>query len=503
MIRTAQGLALAPWHLALLALSLIYGLSVRNQVTVFSNDVMLPVNMWDQVIRFALDPYYLSYCLVPIWLFSTCTAISRDFSWPSLIRLGSYRMWLFKSSLHALPRMSPLLLIWLVATFTTAFGLPLSADWSRASGAASPMNQVLGIVSAQGPAPILALALQIALVGIAFLCCHVLLAAVYLMVPRQFSVYTAAAVIYLGQIFSFRRPIEAAPFLDLANFLMLHRSLEAYQPVVLVFLPLAAVILLCFGLAGYKDRRQLLQLRRRRPAALLVYAALCVLGPAYAGIFKLQGSVDAPLDVLFVAFYGVSAAGFEWNLYMYHSIVFLGFAYLFLLALDNELKARIYYVVLRHGSTMKWLSRFLTPFAGWSMLLLGVLFIGALLSWTMGRSGTNSPGIEPNIGLLLYQFFVNGTLQLLCYILLFFLVGWLSGQSMAGLFALAGLLVAGLPSVNVYRVLPAALNSLGYVELGGGELLRITGVLILYIICLLTAAFLIVKKPKLFFNRKV
>jgi hypothetical protein len=503
MIRTARGQAPAPWHLALLALSLFYGLSVRNQVALLSHDLMLPVNMWDQVISFALDPYYLSYCLVPIWLFSTCNAVSRDFSWPALIRLGSYRSWLFKSALDALPRMALLLLIWLAASFTTAFGLPVSTGWSPASGAVSPMNQVLGIVSAQGPAPMLALALQIALIGMAFLCCHVLLAAVYLLVPRQFSVYMAAAVIYLGQVFSFRHPIEGAPFLDVANFLMLHRSLEAYQPDALVFLPLAAAILLGFGLAGYKDRRQLLQLRRRRSPALLAYAILCALGLAYAVFFRLQGSVGTPLDVFFVAFYGVSAAGYEWTLYMYHSIVFLGFAYMFLMVLDNELKARIYYVVLRHGSTRKWLSRFLAPFALWTLLLLGVLFIAALLSGEIGRSGSNNPAIEADTGLLLYQFFVNGTLQVLCYILLIFLVGWLSGQAIVGLFALAGLFVAGLPSVNAYRAFPAALNSLGYVELGGGELLRITGVLILYVFVLLAAAFLVIKKPNLFFNRKV
>ncbi len=507
MHRIVRSLNFASWQLALLALSMVYGLYIRQQSQALSLELMAPLNVWDHILTFLLDPYYISYLFVPLWLCSSCVSIQRHFSVPALIRLGSYRSWLYSSTLHALGRLVPLLLIWLVSATVTAAGLPLSLDWSATSTVRNPLNQVLGIVSNHGIPPLLLVALQPMLVGLTLLCLHMVLALVYLLSSKQVVIYAAAAALFLAQLISFRNPFEFAPFLDFANFFLLHRSFSSYDPVALVFLPVIAVIGLCVAAVIYQDRR-----RRRTPWRLpgsfsaLLYIGLCALGLIYALAFELRNEVGTPLDVLFVAFYGVSAAGFEWNLYLYHSIVFLGFAYLFLLVLENELKARIYYVALRHGSPTRWFSRFILPVAARVPLLLGALFAGALLIGSAGGL-TAERGALADLGLgqgwALYQFFVNGTLQLLCYILLVFVIGWLSGRPMAGLFALGGLLVAGLPAINSARLLPAALNSLGYVELGGQELLRITAVLSAYCLALLLSAILIVKSPKLFFNERV
>lgn len=498
-------MALTPWHLALLAISVVYGFSVRQRVNVIADELGASVNVWDHVLTFMLDPYYISYLFTPVWLVSSCVAIYRHFNVPALIRLGSYRAWLYRSVLRATSRLALLMLMWLVAAVIISSGLPLAATWSAASSVSDPLNQVLGIVSAHGIAPLLVLALQLLLIGLILLCLYAVLATIHLLVARQLAIYTAAAVLFLAQLISFRHPIEAAPFLDLANFFLLHRSFTAYEPVVLVFLPLIVAGGLCYAVVRYQDRRRNARFGFPVSRSILIYAGLCILGLVYALIFQLQSTTHAPTDVLFAAFYGVSAEGFEWNLYLYHSIVFLGFAYLFLLALDNELKARIYYVALRHGSPTRWLSHFLLPFAKRAPIMLAALFTGALLISMAGSSnatGNAVTNLAPERGWMLYQFFVNGTLQLLCYVLLVFSVSWLSGRPTAGLFALAGLLVAGLPAVNSSRLLPAALNSLGYLGLGESELLRITAVLGVYVLVLLLAALLIVKSPKLFFNER-
>lgn len=493
------------WYLALLAFSIVYGLSMRAEVVNLAQRAGAPANVWDHALRFMLDPYYLAYFFTLIWLVSSSVAIHRHFNVPALIRHGSCRCWWRRSLRHAALRLAPLLLIWLTSAAITSAGLPMSWGWSAASTIPVTANQVLGIVSVQGLPPALVLVLQLALVGLTFLALHATLATLYLLVPRQFVTYTAAAIIFLTQMVSFRSPIEAAPFLDPANFLLLHRAFTAYHPIALVFLPLAAVIVLCYLLTRYRDRQRATQRRFPVSYPVLLYAGLCALGLVYALVFELHGETNAPTDVLLAAFYGVSADGFKWNLYLYSSIVFLGFAYLFLLALDNELNGRIYYVALRHGTATRWLARFLLPFAGRALSLLAALFAGAVLTSLLGSpsgGGNAAAALDLDRGWLVYQFFVNGTLQLLCYLLIVFVTAWLSSRPMTGLFALACLLVATLPTLNSAQLLPAGLNSLGYTGLGGAGLTGITAVLTTYLIVLLLAAMFIVKKPQLFFTER-
>jgi hypothetical protein len=285
--RIVRSLNFAPWQLALLALSMVYGLYIRQQSQALSLELMAPLNVWDHILTFLLDPYYISYLFVPLWLCSSCVSIQRHFSVPALIRLGSYSSWLYRSTLHALARLVPLVLIWLLSAMVTAAGLPLSTDWSATSTVRNPLNQVLGLVSNHGIPPLLVVALQLMLVGLTLLCLHMVLALVHLLSSKQVVIYAAAAALFFAQLISFRSRIEAAPFLDLANFFLLHRSFTAYDPVALVFLPVIAVIGLCVAGVIYQDRR-----RRSTPWRLpgslsaLLYVGLCALGLIYALAFE-------------------------------------------------------------------------------------------------------------------------------------------------------------------------------------------------------------------------
>jgi hypothetical protein len=482
--------------------SVFFGVSLREQGVVRAALVDGSLNFWDQVLSFTLDPYYMAYLLFPVWLLTSSAAIHRHFDVLALVRLGSYRDWLVSSATHAVRRSAPLLLGWLLAAVVTSYGLPLSWTWSSASLAPPDHNVILGRVSHLGLPPAAVLGLQLGLVALTLLACHTVLATVHLVARRRSVTFLAAAALFFSVVWSFRNPLSFAA-LDFANFYMLHRAAEIYRPLVLVFGPLLVVLALCLTAAIYSDRRTT---RGSLPWPVLVYAGLCVLGVLYAYVYELGGAAGSPLDVLWVAFYGVSAEGFSPNLYLFHSIVFLGFVYLFQISLSDELSSRIYYVTLRCGSALRWLIRFLlSATARIPLVLLAVLgftvviFLGGALLTSGGTTVAGTP--EP--GWLLYQFFVNGALQLVCYLLIVFVVTWVTGHPFAGLATLGALLVLGLPALNAARTFPAALNSLGYTTLGGGELLRITAVLGAYLCVLGVAAVLLLRNRRMFFNERI
>ncbi len=495
--------AVKPWHLGFLGVSLLYGIYLRRRSAIVVPDMETSRNVWDQIIGFMLDPYYICYFLLPVWLFSSASEIRMHFTSTALIRYGTFSAWLRGSAVRMFSQTSVLMGIWLASAFVSSTGLHAAWGWSTASRSDSMTNQVLSVVSNYGLGPMLVLAMQILLVGVTLLACYLVMAASYCIWQRQITVYTVAAGFFITGVVSFRRSITTAPFLDPANFLLLHRAFEAYEPLWLTYVPMIVLIIVCFVVVRRRER--FTGGGSRVPVQALIYLGLCVVGLFYALVFQLQSRADTLTDVLYAAFFGVSQEGFEWNLYLYQAIVFLGFTYLFLLALDNELSGRIYYVALRHGTGQQWFLRFMRPFASRLGLLLVGLVSAAYLVSLLGRGQpTSAPParIPGEHAQMLYQFFVNGVLQVGCYLLIVFVVAWLSGRPMAGLFALGGLLIAGMPIVNGALIFPAALNSLGYVDLGWEGLVRITMVLILYLAVLLISALLIVRNPKFFFSER-
>lgn len=494
----------APWHLPFFAVSVFFGLSLRDQGAIRAELVHGRLNLWDQVLGFALDPYYMAYFLFPVWLLTSSAAIHRHFDVLALVRLGSYRSWLASSVTLAGRRLAPLLLVWLLAAVVTSAGLPMSWTWSPASLAPPDQNVILGRVSDLGLPPVAVLGLQLALVALTLLSCHTVLATVHLVARRRAVTFLTAAAVFFSVLWSFRNPLSIAA-LDVANFYMLHRAAETYRPLVLVFVPVLVVLALCFTAAIHADRRTGRGWATALPWSALAYAGLCVLGVVYTYVYELGGAANSPLDVLWVAFYGVSAEGFSLNLYLFHSIVFLGFVYLFQIALSGELSARIYYVTLRCGSAPRWFIRFLlTPIARIPLVLLAMLGVTVVIflgGAQLAPGGTPVAGPDP--GWLLYQFFVNGALQLVCYLLIVFVVTWVTGHPFAGLVTLGTLLVLGIPALNAARIFPAALNSLGYTTLGGGELVRITAVLGAYLAVLSVAAVLLLRNRRMFFNERI
>jgi hypothetical protein len=493
------------WYAAFVVVAVLFGLSVRHQVVARAQESLMPLNQWDHILEFLLNPYFIAYFILPVCLSTSCVVIHRQLEIPALLRFGNYRRWLLGSILDAIRRLLPLLAIWVATAALTSVGLPYQWEWSELSSTASvEPSQILDVVSIQGLPAVGVGAIQMGLLLVTLIGCHAVLAALQVLARHRYFTFTCAALMFFSLIYSFRNPFGVAA-LDIANFFLLHRAFEAYRPVVFAFVPTLATLVLCFAVARYADRKSSLRVSLPFRWPLLIYLALCLLGILYAWADQLPlGS--SPTDLLFAAFYGVSVDGYLWTLYLFHSIVFLGFAYLFQLRLTDELDARIYLIALRRGSPLRWLAHFILPVAGRVPLLLGgllalaaaVVFFGDFA----GPDGITLGGL-PGPGWILYQFLVNGTLQLLCYVLTIFVVSWVSGRTVAGLFALGAFLVMGLPAFNAGRLLPAALNSLGYVQLGGPELLRITVVLGAYLLVLTVVTTLVVGNRRLFFNERI
>ncbi|WP_104176427.1 hypothetical protein [Cryobacterium sp. Y50] len=182
--RTLTSARTVLWHIAFLVVSVLFGITVRQQAIARAQESQASLNQWDHILGFLLEPYFIAYFFLPVWLFTSCVAIHRQFAIPALIRLGSYRSWLLSSILGAIRRLIPLMLIWVVSALLTSIGLLYEWEWSAASYTSTESKQILDVISVQGLPPLTVMAIQLSLFSVTLIGCYAALAVVHLIVKR-------------------------------------------------------------------------------------------------------------------------------------------------------------------------------------------------------------------------------------------------------------------------------------------------------------------------------
>lgn len=215
----------------------------------------------------------------------------------------------------------------------------------------------------------------------------------------------------------------------------------------------------------------------------VVYALLCLLGTASPYLNPWVESVTV-WDALYLRFYGVSPEGaFSLLSYLFYVVVFMGFVYLFQMYITEYLSGRFYYVAIRCRSLHSLFARL-----GSRIGLAAVSLLVVLIVLTMVAGLATGLNLEPKITVLpdvdfkqvLYQFLINGWLQIMNGIMIVFITAWLFKDVSYSLVAQGLLVLAVLPMFNVGGLLPAGLNSMGYISGQWEDLLRITVVLVVY-----------------------
>lgn len=216
-------------------------------------------------------------------------------------------------------------------------------------------------------------------------------------------------------------------------------------------------------------------------------------------VFQTKNSLSAVTvwDNFYLLFYGVSSTGFSLYTYIFYFIVYFGYPFIFKNYFFNLINGEIYYLLIRYKSLNIWFKKIVFRSILNSFLIILTLFVFTILiSMAMGLEFTNILTIRGDIKpyVLVYQFVINGFLQIINYILILFILVSVSKKVEYVLLGSGILLILGLPILNEYAIFPIALNSLGYIYNDFSTAFVITFKLILYIFLELKFSSYLLKK---------
>lgn len=165
-------------------------------------------------------------------------------------------------------------------------------------------------------------------------------------------------------------------------------------------------------------------------------------------------------DGFIVTFMGTTNEIFTLISFTFYIVVFLGAVYFVQLRLQRYLSEMSYYTMIRYRSINKW---FLSCFPGilkTITILLLILLSGTIsIAMLKGYSIT----VPENVFEILYQFIVNGFLQLLFYVIFVIIISFATKDVFKSFTTLLTLTVFMLPGFRLNNLIPVGLNSMGYV----------------------------------------
>ncbi|WP_338705508.1 hypothetical protein [Priestia aryabhattai] len=478
--------------------SFIFGLSLKKEIIYLAMEYKSQINKWDLIILFINDLYIVIYFILPIWIFLSTYTIFQNFNYNLLIRIGSYTKWIFYTLGKVYKYLISIFIIWILDGFILSFNLPFQMDWSPLSNINTYTNKVLFIYESQGLTPIFSVFSQIIMFTLFALTVHILLTTIFLATKNKTILLTCSLLICFSAIFSFRIFSEKLKILSLPNYMFLYHSYESFKSLIIGPSILIGIIIICFISSHYIDSLKQNNLKELilKNKRYIIYIALCLFGiiiPTINSKIKLITVWDS----LYYRFIGVSNEGFNFNNYIFSCIAFLGFVYLFQLYLNRIMTERLYYLVIRYKSIETWFVQLLKgTFLTIPILLLGFLLITISVGILLGQSLDYKITIVNSVPLnyIIYHFFINGSLQLVNYVLIIFIISWISKEVFHSLIGIGIMMLLMLPMININGILPIGLNSLGYITNNFSDVIKITIILFIYLIIELFIIINILKK---------
>lgn len=458
--------------LVLLALSVVYAVWQRHLLLEQAAGTGLSVDVWDQLVGTAYDPYLVVYLYLPWLLISAARDADRTSSSVVQLRCGSYRGWLRFAARLGLRRIGVLAVSLVVAGAVSSLGLPFSGGWSDL--ARSDTGWSLRPVLDLGLPPLVASVANPVVSGVFALGLYCLVCALVTCLGRRWLLI-APAGLWFWTVLSFRVSDGWAPVLKISDGFQLHQSVLDHGSLVGAVLAAAVPLLVVAGLGFLLDRRSTGVPGSRTSRTIAVYVSVLI---GSVALWAATQPTSGVASDVFSALYGASPDGAQLLRYGLLCIVSLGPAYVYAVHLDTELEGHFYLVALRSGSFRAWWRRdsarwFAAACAAPLLIMATVVVLGQLLG-----QHQPPPAEVPGLGLLAYQVLLNGALQVALYLLVTFLVRWATGSAFATVGVLGAFVVLGFPPLGSNLWLPSGLNSAALAEGGWPSVMLITAELV-------------------------
>lgn len=452
----------------------------RLQQTALSFGVA--INQWDLITQSLNDHIVIYYFLLPLWLINSCYILMREWDYSILLRMKGYSQWITYTIYQVAISLFWFLLLWIIIVLLVSRGIPIENSWSNyALDNLVPGNYSV-VLQRIGLPPLFASFLQCLLLGVFLIFVHVSMAAFCVLSPRIIGLSILALVYFIGSLVSFRMLPERSVWLKVENFMILSSGAYAFPSLVISFIMPIGGIFICYLIVWISKHRNGFYLWIKDKQAVLAYFFLCLLGILITFIEQV-GSFKTLGDYFFSQFFGLSEDGAALIVYLFYCLVFFGAIYLFQYQLNDDTNGSMYYQVIRYRSYDRWFGHLMLKnmfFLGFMLLFWALIII--LVGVIQGLAWDVSISVVPrvSIGKLIYQYFVNGLLQMINYWLIVFIVHWVWRSRTSNLMVLGLLIVAGW--LNRTQVLPVGLNGSGWLLSENTNLYFISGKLLFCIL---------------------
>ncbi|RFA32133.1 hypothetical protein CAI16_18955 [Virgibacillus dokdonensis] len=440
-----------------------YGYMLKNEIVKAAYETGDSFNNWDITLRMLNDMYLIVYFIIPIVLFLSIKTILVGFDYHILVRLGSFKKWVYYSIKQFWFRSFPLLFLWVFVSLFMMIGFPYSWDWSQISGSEHITNTLNNLVMFFD-IPITAFVAQITLILLTLSLFHIVLATLYVMTNSKNIMILISALIFLGSIIGFKILPKELAFLAPSTYFSITNGINTFNSPVLTYIIVLMVGILNVVYLPVLDFNKKTWTQFIKPyIPACIYLSLCLLGIISTANY-LKSTDSTIWDVWIMSFRGSSAEYFSYLSFFFYLIVYFGFIYLVQLFLNNEMNQLGYYKIIRFRNLNRWfwscMKRLLITAALFLLILTGIsLIIGACFGMDTSFDVTVLPKPLHEVA---YHFFINGFLQIVLYIFAVFIVSWISKEPAHGVILISVFMVLMLPGVNVASVVPVGLNSIVY-----------------------------------------
>ncbi|WP_075039469.1 hypothetical protein [Anoxybacillus sp. MB8] len=442
-----------------------YGVRLKKEIVQAAYEQKVDFNNWDIALRLLSDAYLIVYFIIPVALFFLIKSIFTDFNYQMLIRLGSFKKWVYHSLKNFWINIFPLLFLWFFMSLFMAIGFPYSWNWSVLSKTAHVTNTLEELVRFFSY-PAFAFFAQFVLLLFTFSLLHIVFAIMYVLTKNKGVIIFMSVLFFFFNIVGFKLfPTELA-FLLPVTFFSITNALNAFHSLELLYIIVLVFLVLCVRFLPFLDlnKRPYIQAMKSY-MPIVFYFSLCIVGIG-ATAQSLVRSADVTIfDVFVMSFAGVSAERFAYMPFFFYAIVFFGFTYLVqLLFLSNELEQLSYYKMIRFRSLNKWFWSWMKKFIVITIFFLMILFVLSLAVAVCFRANVDGyvTLLSKPLHEMIYHFFMNGFLQIMFYISLIFIVSWISKESIYGVVLISICMIVMLPHINVNGIIPVGLNSMVY-----------------------------------------
>lgn len=448
------------------------------------NSPLVIVNIWDVGLRQIGDPRLITFVVLTAWLIYVLTRVAIDYEPLRLLRHGGYKATLIAGLTRSAALLTVGILIVVIAAAVLSIGFPFGSDWSAAARSFSPLALDSRPFVEAGIPPVVGLVIQIFQTAVALLAIHVALTVLHILSGRMWVTATAATVMWLWATLASSGLARPGSLLNFGYYLDA-KSVIGTAILPFVYLILGGIIIGGLVAVQAKDRaRNSGSIPWSSPwfwyvGLSLVLVSLSTLGAAQPASFE---------GLLSAVFAGRGGTITD---YLVYSFVFIGYAYCFLVRRTQIASGGPTLQLIRHGSYVRWATRlFRREVIVIPLVLSFSVVVVVAVAWvTAGRI----PEMTVGAPVAAYNLVVNGSLQILLYLIVIFIAASVTGTELAGIAAAAILVVAGSPLVPTTRWLPFSFAP-GIPARTFPDTLSVSVVLLLWVLILAGALTLVLTK---------